>query len=169
MAHPEVDVAALTMLETPLPSVPLRGYVLQEDEGTLWIRDMEGIWLVRSEDIVAKTEWPGGDPRFHGDPKCVFIRKGADIYAMTRFKVLPDGLPLTFSRLADISSDSSPTDASEVEISASTRQLGFPPEDGAFAGNFEPIMGLRPERATKSRYVDPTWGPVAFWDDCGYF
>ena len=74
-------------LQGPVPSVPLRGFVIEEDDGRLWIQDREGTWVVRREDIVATQDWKGSDPRFRGKPTCVFIREGAEIFEVKPYRV----------------------------------------------------------------------------------
>jgi hypothetical protein len=85
----------LEALRGPVPSVPLRGYIVEEDANRVWIQDREGTWAVNRSDIVATQEWKGNDPRFQGKPTCVFIRDGADIFEIKPYKVKMSSLPIT--------------------------------------------------------------------------
>lgn len=111
-------------LRGPVPSVPLRGYVVEEDDGRLWIQDREGTWAVRREDIVATQDWNGSDPRFRGRPTCVFIREGAEIFEVKPYRVKLSHLPPTLQQ-----PDAQPSEEGERMMRSlergMARHLGF--------------------------------------------
>ena len=111
-------------LQGPVASVPLRGYVVEEDEGRLWIQDREGTWAVRREDIVVTQDWKGSDPRFRGKPTCVFIREGAEILEVRPYRVKLSRLPLTLNQ-----PDAHPSEVGEQQMRSlegrMARHLGF--------------------------------------------
>jgi hypothetical protein len=71
----------------PDVSVPLRGYLVREDDDRMWIQDREGTWIVDKADLQTRESWDGIDPRYSGDPVCVFIRQGAEIYEVRPYKI----------------------------------------------------------------------------------
>ena len=92
---------AIHSLGTPKPSIPVRGYVVAEDDQQIWLRDQEDTWLIFKRDIADETEWDGArDPRFSGRPTLIFVSEGADIYKLSQFKVQFLTQPITLTGLA---------------------------------------------------------------------
>src|SRR5512144_2670603 len=58
-------IEGLTKLHhIPVSSIPVRGYITDEDDERFWLRDHEGTWIVRKADVVATGEYQGvSDPR----------------------------------------------------------------------------------------------------------
>ncbi len=101
MAAKKRQVPSTDVLNGPTASVPLRGYVVDQDKERLWIQDREGTWSVARADIVATQEWNGNDPRFHGKPTCVFVRDGAEILEIKTYRVQATGVPITLGAIGE--------------------------------------------------------------------
>jgi len=159
MADNFKDLSLPSSLRGPVPSVPLRGYVVEEDDGRLWIQDREGTWAVRREDIVVTQDWKGSDPRFRGKPTCVFIREGAEIFEVKPYRVKLSRLPITINQ-----ADAKPAEAGEQMMR--TLERGMARHLG-FLNEVDPgplvLIGT-----TVCCYGDPSgFGLICEGDDCG--
>lgn len=162
MAQSEQKIPSVEVLQGPIPSVPLRGYVVEEDSERLWIQDREGTWAVKRSDIVATQEWKGSDPRFRGKPTCVFVRDGADILEVRPYRVKLARLPITLDRTGDQPDPAGETMMRKME-QRMFRHLGFLNEIDP--GPLVPpvIIGT-----TVCCYGDPSgFGLICEGDDCG--
>jgi hypothetical protein len=154
----------------PVVSVPLRGYLVREDDDRMWIQDQEGTWIVNKADLHTRESWDGIDPRYSGDPVCVFIRQGAEIYEVRPYKIQLGG---SFS-LRNLQEGSSVVGTEEMRAkeeqwlrNMGARHLGFR-EDQTLA----PLTteGRRPADGTGLNslcgYADGDGGSVCEVDDC---
>jgi hypothetical protein len=158
MAHIEKLIPS-EALQGPIPSVPLRGYIVEEDDERLWIQDREGTWAVKRADVVATQEWKGSDARFRGKPTCVFIRDGAEIFEVKPYRVKLARLPLTLSATADHPAPAGETMMRKMEQRA-FRHLGFLNEVDP-----GPLVLIG---TTVCCYGDPGgFGLICEGDDCG--
>ncbi len=161
MASSRKQIPSADTLKGPVPSVPLRGYVVEEDRERLWIQDREGTWAVKRADIVATQAWDAPNPRYGGKPTCVFIRDGADIFEMRPYRVKLARLPITLGTGGDQPAVGGETMMRKMEQRA-FRHLGFLNEIDA-GPLFPPIIGT-----TVCCYGDPSgFGLICEGDDCG--
>lgn len=159
MAQTRQELPKTDALRGPLASVPLRGYVVEEDTERLWIQDREGTWAVKRADIVATQEWKGSDPRFRGKPTCVFIRDGADIFEVKPYRVKLARLPITLGASGE--QPAVEGDAAMRRLEARMyRHLGFMNEVDP-----GPLVLIG---TTVCCYGDPSgYGLICEGDDCG--
>lgn len=143
------------------PAVPMRGYRIRQENGRQWIRDPHGIWLISEEDIVRTARWEGANPEAEGEPVVLFVRDGADILEIKRYRIERQGRPIT------VGDPLSPRTVEGEELmrqlSANlVRHLGvLPGASGAVA--------LTMMRTTSTCcWGDGDWGIVCEDDDCGY-
>jgi hypothetical protein len=149
----EVTVAAQT--------IPVRGYVVNEEGGRLWLRDHEAMWLINTDDIVTKGDWAGvADPRLAGTPVLLFIRDGAEINELRRFLVRKSGQPITLKGLGH---------GTPLQVKGGTIVEAESPESASREIGFRPGSGITPlmrgERGTVCCY-DSNWGMTCEEDDC---
>lgn len=161
MAATKKQLPKTDALQGPVASVPLRGYVVEQDNERIWIQDREGTWAVNKADVVATQEWDGSDPRFRGKPTCVFIRDGADILEIRPYRVKIARLPITLGTGGD-----KPTVEGEESMrmleSRAFRHLGFL-NDIDPGPLLPPVIGT-----TVCCYGDPSgFGLICEGDDCG--
>lgn len=162
MAATKNQIPSAEALKGPVPSVPLRGYVVEEDNERLWIQDREGTWAVKRADIVKTQDWKGSDSRFNGKPTCVFIRDGADILEVRPYRVKLARLPITLGATADQPAPEGEAMMRKME-QRMFRHLGFLNETGA-GPLFPPVV----IGTTVCCYGDPSgFGLVCEGDDCG--
>lgn len=142
-------------------SVPMRGYITKDEKDRLWIQDREGTWIVGKNDIAITEEWKGADPRFKGKPVCIYIREGADIYEIKRFKVQISSRPITLNDpQAPIKVEGD--DLMNALESKWIRHLGFKPQESS-----GPLSMRRRGGRTICCYADVN-GATCEVDDCGY-
>jgi hypothetical protein len=76
-------------------SMPVRGYLTQEDESHYWLHDGRGIWLIRKADVVGTTDWTGTDPRSGGRPVVLYVKDEAEFYELKPYRMNLQHAPLT--------------------------------------------------------------------------
>lgn len=86
-----------------LGTIPVRGCITGEEEGRVLLQDQDGTWLIKRTDIVSTVEWQGCDPRIVGKPVLLFIREGAEVFELRRFKVQLQASPITLTNVASAS------------------------------------------------------------------
>ena len=79
----------------PTDGVEMLAFLVAEDKQDVHLRDMDGTWIVRREDVLHREEWKGAVEGVEGKPVKVRIRADATVKQVREFKLLPSDRPLT--------------------------------------------------------------------------
>ncbi len=122
-----MNIKELESMVSKTRSVPLRGFIVKDEEDSLWIEDNSGTWIVKKSDIVGKNkDWNPGDTRFKGKPACIFIKDKAELFEIRPTTVDLSARPITLGDPRDL-----PTVIGDGDIQKLgerwARHLGFKP------------------------------------------
>lgn len=115
----------------PTDGVEMLAILAREDGDEVHLRDLDGTWIVRREDILHREPWKDAPDGVKGKAVRVRIRADATVRQVREFKLLPSDRPLT---LPD-SHGGNPF-VGQVEMARIGREwagkLGFTPGDNPF-------------------------------------
>ena len=86
-------------LTPPTNSVPVRGYLVDEDDDYCYLQDRGGTWKIPRDAIQTMGDWEGsGDQRFKGRPVVAYVKDGAEILDMRPTVVHAGAQRITYPR-----------------------------------------------------------------------
>lgn len=129
------------VLSNRVPSVPLRGYIVKQENDQIWVQDGGGTWLVNTKDVTGRAKWDGRDSRFKGEPVCLYIKQGAEIFEIRKLVIEIDNTPITFGQ----DSSAAPVKGMDVMMALESgwrRHLGFKPGQSQEACPSQKVPGV---------------------------